>query len=193
MLKLWTGTTEHTQQRDDRWVLSGGEWVCDWLCVCIFLGDQKYLMYFKSFGSVCLSWACVYRAGCRWMDRHWHVNGLLWAFVCACVRTSCGVSCSSGSSVASRMAVWSGVRPCHSDSSNTSRCVALRRRTNASSSSARFSSAASASAITWKRPESVNIMASQCRLSSYTTVLTHHTTSYYIRNNFISYTLQVYL
>ncbi len=71
--------------------------------------------------------------------------------------TSCGVSCSSGSRVASRMAVWSGVRPCHSDSSSTSRCVELRRRTNASSSSARFSSAASASAITWRREESVNI------------------------------------
>lgn len=75
--------------------------------------------------------------------------------VAVCVRTSCGVSCRSGSSVASRMAVCSGARPCDSDSSSTSSCVDPRRRTKASSSCVWFSSAASASAITCRREGSV--------------------------------------
>lgn len=97
----------------------------------------------------------INRTGVWHRGGRWVLSCRMW--LCVCVCTSWGVSWRSGSRVASRMAVCSGVRPCDSDSSSTSSCVEPRRRTKASSSCVWFSSAASASAITCRRGKSVKL------------------------------------
>lgn len=76
--------------------------------------------------------------------------------------TSWGVSCSRGTSVASRMSVCWGLSPWASPSSSTSSWVEARRRTAASSSRAWFSSAASARDITCGRERGVKRCVDTC-------------------------------